>query len=195
MLSQLESNIPHFLLQFHFLKIDIGWKLSLKGLNCLFITFRFDISFFYFLFDLSQSLEMILIPLEKIVVHMSREVFVHVKSHALVLHVSQQVIVVIAVILIPDDRDPLNNHTVNNITLIDITDQVLPQLPIVRLVLDNWHESLASLELNFVFFDMLQVCSQSIPESFLGHGPHLDLVPGAQGVDEREEVLSQDVED
>ena len=64
---------------------------------------------------------MFLILLVQIKMHMTRKVLMHVKPHALIIHILQEIIVIVAIVLLSVYRHSLDYHAVNYVCLFNIT--------------------------------------------------------------------------
>ena len=70
--------------------------------------------------NLLKSLDMVLVLEHQVVVHVAREILVHVEPHSLVFHILKQVVVIVAVILITVDRNSLDDHAVHYVCVLDV---------------------------------------------------------------------------
>ena len=93
----------------------------------------------------------------------------HVKPHALVIHVFEKVVIVVAVIFLSIHRHSLNDYTVDDVSFFDITDKILPQLAIICLILLRFNKSSASFELDARFLYSRKVGSELISKPLFCH--------------------------
>ena len=93
----------------------------------------------------------------------------HVKPHALVIHVFEKVVIVVAIIFLSVYRNSFNDYTVDDVSFFDITDKILPQLAIICLILLRFNKSSASFELDARFFNPRKVGSELICKPLFCH--------------------------
>jgi hypothetical protein len=118
------------LLKLDLLNIGLLWQLGLERLKSFLFTLSnwlgVRISILISFGNLSESLDMSLVLLHEVVMHVSWKILVHVKPHALVIHILEKVVIIVAVIFLSVHWHSLNDYTVHNVCFFDVTDKVLP---------------------------------------------------------------------